>query len=513
MARAVFNSACFKNQALVNISIRSTIVFGSKNVSRNVVSSATEDGSYMYPEMKTSVPGPISLRKMNELERMNKMGSVHFFADYEKSKGNYIVDVDGNVYLDILNQISSLPLGYNHPALVEAVSSPYLKSLMVNRPAMGVNPPLDTYELLQETLLKVAPKGLDNVQTMMCGSCSVENAVKAAMIKYRAYQRGSYLPTDIELESCMRQELPGTPDLCFLSFSQSFHGRTMGALSLTRSKGMYKVDIPGFRWPVSDFPILKYPLSDHIHYNQEEEARCLDMTRQKIRESNERGVYVAGLIVEPIQAEGGDNNASPAFFRSLQEIIGEANGAFICDEVQTGGGPTGKFWAHEHWDLPTPPDFVTFAKKMLVGGFYFKEEFLPKQAFRIFNTWMGDPARVALLKAVIQVIEQDELLSRVRKSGEVLMEGLHDLEKRYPESVEDARGVGTFCAISCSTPELRDQLSLTMRNLGLQNGGNGKRSIRFRPSLIFNESHAVVTTHLMEEAINMCRKARLRHGR
>lgn len=480
---------------------------------RGLVSSAVEDGPHVHPDVRTKVPGPESLRKMEQLEKMNKMGSVHFFADFENSHGNYITDVDGNVYLDVLNQIASLPLGYNHPALEEAMSSPNIKSYMVNRPAMGVNPPADTYDMLQGSLLKVAPPGLSNVQTMMCGSCSVENALKAAMIKFRADQRGSYLPTDIELETCMDQELPGTPDICFLSFSQSFHGRTMGALSLTRSKGMYKVDIPGFKWPVADFPILRYPLEDHIQYNHDEEARCLDMVRQKIMESNARGCHVAGLIVEPIQAEGGDNNASPAFFRQLQEIIHEVNGAFICDEVQTGCGATGKFWAHEHWDLPTPPDFVTFAKKMLVGGFYFKEKFLPKQAFRIFNTWMGDPARVALLKAVVEVIESDKLLERTQRSGAALMEGLLELQTRYPESVEDARGVGTFTAISCSTPELRDKLSFVMRNLGLQNGGNGKRSIRFRPSLIFNESHAALAVEILESAINTCRKERLRHGR
>jgi len=507
----VFSKSWFVNKV---ISVSRTSQKAIYNLGqRGVVSSAVEDGPYSRPEMHTKVPGPLSLQKMSELERMNKMGSVHFFADFEKSQGNYIVDVDGNVYLDIINQIASLPLGYNHPALEDAVSSPYIKRLLVNRPAMGVNPPGDTYDLLLKSLLRIAPRDLKSVQTMMCGSCSVENAMKAAIIKYRAEQRGSFLPTDIELETCMNQELPGTPDVCFLSFSQSFHGRTLGALSLTRSKGMYKVDIPGFKWPVADFPILKYPLEENEQYNMEEEARCLDMVRQRILDSNARGMHVAGLIVEPIQAEGGDNIASPYFFQTLQEIIHAVNGAFIVDEVQTGGGSTGKYWAHEHWDLPIPPDFVTFAKKMQVGGFYFHEKFLPKQAFRIFNTWMGDPARVAILKAVIDVIEEDKLLDRVRSSGAALMTGLLDLQARYPDSVEDARGLGTFCAISCSTPELRDKLSYTMRTLGIQNGGNGKRSIRFRPSLIFNDSHAALIVEILEEAINMCRKEKLRHGR
>jgi len=432
------------------------------------------------------------------------LGAVPFVVDYEKSQGNYIVDADQNVYLDLLTQISSLPLGYNHPALKDAVKEDNVLNYLVNRPALGILPPLDTKTLLNETLLRVKPKGLNYVQTMMCGSCSVENAFKAAMIKYRSDERGSGIPTDIELDTCMRSELPGTPDLTVLSFKTAFHGRTFGSLSATRSKGIHRVDIPLHDWPVADFPLLKYPLHEHEAENREIENRALDSVREQITKYNDMGKSVAAAIVEPIQAEGGDNFATPYFFQELQKLLKELNVAFIVDEVQTGGGGSGKFWAHEHWNLPEAPDMVTFAKRMLVGGFYYKEEFLPEQAYRVFNTWMGDPARNALLKTVIDTIENDSLLERTQSAGTILKNGLTDLQEKYPDVIGDARGLGTFLAVSAKTPETRDKLSANMRQLGLHNGGCGAQSIRFRPALIYNDSHANLTVELMDAALSKC---------
>lgn len=139
-------------------------------------------------------------------------------------------------------------------------------------------------------------------------------------------------------------QAPGAPDLCVVSFSKGFHGRTIGTLSVTHSKAIHKVDIPHFDWPVAPFPETRWPLNQYARENQEEEARCLEALRNTIKETNDRGIHAAGVIVEPIQAEGGDNHASPAFFRGVQEICKEFNAAFIVDEVQTGGGATGKFW-------------------------------------------------------------------------------------------------------------------------------------------------------------------------
>jgi 4-aminobutyrate aminotransferase / (S)-3-amino-2-methylpropionate transaminase len=110
-----------------------------------------------------------------------------------------------------------------------------------------------------------------------------------------------------------------------------------------------------FPWPVCDFPHLKYPLNEFKEENAAEEQRCLDLADHVMKTNP---VKVVGMIVEPIQAEGGDNHASPDFFRRLRAIAKKNNVAFIVDEVQTGCGSTGKFWAHEHWELEDAPDVV-----------------------------------------------------------------------------------------------------------------------------------------------------------
>lgn len=130
----------------------------------------------------TEYPGPNSNKLRKELNQIQNADAIQLFIDYNKSIGNYIVDVDGNTYLDIYSQISSIPLGYNHPALVKAVQDPKNISSFINRPALGILPPKDFTNQLQAALLSVAPKGFTEVQTMACGSCSVENALKGNSI-------------------------------------------------------------------------------------------------------------------------------------------------------------------------------------------------------------------------------------------------------------------------------------------------------------------------------------------
>jgi len=460
-----------------------------------------EDGPYTGPVMKTPSPGPKSLEALQELAAMQMTGSMHFVGDYEKSQGNFIVDVDGNVMLDVYQQIASLPLGYNHHAVRNKVETQEYLSLLVNRPAMAVTPNYQYTSQLKDLLMKVAPKGLDCVQTLMCGACSVENAFKAAFIRYRALQRGNINPTEFELRTAMDNQVPGSTNFCILSFENAFHGRAFGALSATCSNPIHKVDLPAFRWPKAPFPKLKYPLEDFVDDNRDEESRCLEKVFNKIVTSNKEGRNIAGMIVEPIQGEGGNNSASPYFFRSLQAICKEFNVAFIVDEIQTGVGVTGKFWAHEYWDLPEPPDMVTFAKKMLTGGFYFKKEFMPAQPLRIFNTWMGDPSKLALLEPVLETIRSDDLIERTRAAGETLLSGLVKLQDLYPQFLSNARGQGTFSAIDVKDKPTLTRLNMMLRNSGLEIGTCGTAALRFRPALIFTTKHAELCLDMLENEI------------
>lgn len=441
------------------------------------------------PNVVTEVPGPKTKELLKELENIQNTGAVQFFADYDASQGNYIVDVDGNILLDLYTQISSLPLGYNHPDLLAAVNRPENIGTLVNRAAISCFPPSDWVSKLQNALLSVAPPGLKHVQTMACGACSVEQGLKTVFIKYMKDRRGGKPFSELEMESALMNQVPGCPRLSILSFKNGFHGRTMAALACTHTKYIHKLDLPSLDWPIATFPRLKYPLEDFESENRAEERRCLEEVENLIDEWNKKGEPVAGVIVEPIQAEGGDNFASADFFQGLRDITNKHRIGFLLDEVQTGCGVTGKFWAVDHFNLSDPPDVITFSKKMLTGGFYNKESFKPDQGYRIFNTWVGDPSKIVLLEEVVNVIRRDRLLEKVKVTGDHLMSGLKEAQKKYPSLVSRARGLGTFCSFDMPDGATRDKVIYQLRQRGVHTGACGDKTLRFRPALIFEKQH------------------------
>lgn len=176
-----------------------------------------------------------------------------------------------------------------------------------HRAALGVNPNKDWVDNVENAFMRVAPKGLDQVFTVMCGSCANENAFKTAFMYKAAKLRGEKEFTLDELSSCMNNQAPGSPDLSILSFSQAFHGRLFGSLTATASKAIHKVDIPAFNWPKAPFPLLKYPLADHQDHNKKVEKASLEQVERLIVEKAHQQP-VAAVVVEPIQSEGGDNH-------------------------------------------------------------------------------------------------------------------------------------------------------------------------------------------------------------
>lgn len=439
------------------------------------------------PHVRSEIPGPQAKKAIQNLDRVFDTRSVSLLANYNDSVGNYIADVDGNLLLDVYAQIASIPLGYNNPALLAAASSPEMASSLVNRPALGNFPQHDWAEILETGLLKVAPKGLNQVFTATAGSDAVETAYKAAFMYRRRQERGEDVEfTPEEMSSAMNNQSPGSPPLSILSFRSGFHGRLFGSLSTTRSKPIHKLDIPAFDWPQAPFPRLRYPLERHAHENAEEEARCLAETESLIQNFHQP---VAAIIVEPIQAEGGDNHASPAFFRSLREITTRNNVLFIVDEVQTGIGATGKFWAHEHWDLASPPDMVTFSKKAQAAGWYYGNPLLrPNKPYRQFNTWLGDPSRAILFRAIVQEIDRLGLVEHTKRVGDYLYAGLETLARRFPDEILNLRGKGQGTFIAFDSPR-RDDVVRRAKDVGLNIGGSGQRAVRLRPMLVFDNPH------------------------
>jgi 4-aminobutyrate aminotransferase / (S)-3-amino-2-methylpropionate transaminase len=391
--------------------------------------------------------------------------------------------------LDVYAQIASIPLGYNNPNLLKAAVSKEMASAMVNRPALGNFPQHDWADILKTGLLKAAPKGLNQVFTGTTGSDANELAYKAAFMWRRQQDRGgpNVEFTVAEEEAAMNNELiKGQQPLSILSFKSAFHGRLFGSLSTTRSKPIHKLDIPAFDWPQAPFPACKYPLDQNAEYNATEEARCLEEVERLITTYHNKP---AAVIIEPIQSEGGDNHAPPSFFRNLRTLTQKHKVLFIVDEVQTGVGATGKFWAHEHWDLDSPPDMVTFSKKAQAAGYYYADPSLrPNKAYRQFNTWMGDPTRALLFRAIIAEVDRLDLVAHTAKIGAYLYDQLDALAAKYPAEIKNLRGKGQGTFIAWDSPR-RDEVLKKAKAVGINIGGSGPAAVRLRPMLIFQKHH------------------------
>jgi 4-aminobutyrate aminotransferase/(S)-3-amino-2-methylpropionate transaminase len=144
------------------------------------------DGPHIQPRVITKeVPGPRSKALMDEMKEFMETKTIQIFTDLERSQGNYLVDVDGNVFLDTFCNISSLPLGYNHPALMEVATKEDILRPLVTRPALSFYPHSSYVSQVKNALMSVAPKGLNAVTPMMCGSCAVENAIKLSMLNFK----------------------------------------------------------------------------------------------------------------------------------------------------------------------------------------------------------------------------------------------------------------------------------------------------------------------------------------
>lgn len=261
------------------------------------------------------------------------------------------------------------------------------------------------------------------------------------------------------------------PPYSILSFKGGFHGRTIGSLSATRSKPAHKWGIPAFGWPMSIYPTNK----------TEEMSTLKDVEDQLVNDTN-----IAGVIIEPIAAEGGDIHASPDFFNKLNTLSGRFNVPLIVDEVQTSLG-TGKPWAHSSWNCE--PDIIVFSKKTQVGGYFLKERYRTKE-YEIFNTYCGDTLRVLQLGTILDIIDEGNLFESSSRVGGNIISGLN--------IISNIRGEGFIIAFDTPSPQL---LLKNMEDNGILASTCGKTSVRLRPSLIFNDNDCEIFLDKLELSV------------
>jgi 4-aminobutyrate aminotransferase/(S)-3-amino-2-methylpropionate transaminase len=418
-------------------------------------------------------------------------------VDDEKSQGVYLVDVDGNVFLDLFGNFALGALGYNHPAILAVTQSGSFARASANPTSTPFVTTPAWFDFLEALGSEFAPRGMAKVFCVDGGGEGVEAALKAAFIVHgedaRERRGAPRNPLQLSAEEQRRVLDNRGTEAVVIAFHGAFHGRGLGPLSATHSKLIHKADLPAFGWPAVTFPANRFPLRDHEEANQRAEAEALTELERVLDAYAGR---VAAIVVEPVQCEGGDRHASPAFFQRVQALAGAASAAFVLDEVQTGVGVTGALWAHEHFALPKPPDLVCFGKKMQMGGFFAVPRYTITQFGRMYQTRNGDRARAMIAQAVLRTVGAPEFLAGVRATGSHFLAGLEDLARRHPALVTEPRGRGLLLAFDLPTPALRDEVLARTLARGVFASYTGTRSVRLRP-------HLVTTSADVDEALGV----------
>ncbi len=213
---------------------------------------------------------------------------------------------------------------------------------------------------------------------------------------------------------------------------------------------------------------------------------------------------IASIIIEPIQGEGGDNHFRKEFFQQLRDICDENEIMLIFDEVQTGIALTGKWWAHQHY---VKPDLIAFGKKTQVCGTLSTdridevEENVFRKPSRINSTWGGNMVDMKRFKRILEVIEEEKLVSNCETMGMHLQSKINELSLKYPDKISNARGLGLFCAFDCKDAEMRNFVMTKALENDLLILGCGEKSIRFRPPVTVNREELNLGIEILDKVI------------
>ena len=389
--------------------------------------------------------------------------------DLEQSEGSYLVDDQGNRYLDMFSMFASTAIGYNHPHVLENIN--FLGRNAVNKPAMSDVYTKD-YADFMDTFARVAlPKELQYCFFISGGALAVENALKAAF----DWKTKLNFSKGIETEAGQ-----------VIHFKQAFHGRSGYTLSLTNTKDPRKYEyFPKFDWPRIDNPKIIFPETEQnlAQTKQTEELAIKQIEKALVDRKNQ----IACIIIETIQGEGGDNYFRPEFLKKLRSICDQEEILLIFDEVQTGMGMTGKMWAFQHYDVI--PDLISFGKKTQVCGILANKEKLDiipdnvfKESSRINSTFGGNYIDMLRFKLILEVIENENLVENADKMGKYLLDGLQAIAKES-DKIFHVRGKGLFVAFDFIDDKLQNTFINECFKRNLIVLGCGETSVRFRPHL------------------------------
>lgn len=354
-----------------------------------------------------------------------------------EGKGMYVRDIQGNKYIDFVGGIAVCALGHCHPVVTKAISEQAKKLVHVSN-LYYIQPQVE----LAELLAKITPHGVDKFFFCNSGAEAVEGSFKLA-VKHTKRQR-------------------------IIAMEGSFHGRTAATIGATWHAS--------YREP---FAPLIPKVFDFVPFND------LSALKRAITDQT------AAVIVEAIQGEGGVNVPSDDFLPGLRELCDERGVLLICDEIQTGMGRTGKWFACEHWRIK--PDIITMAKA-LGGGFPIGCFGAKSEVMASFSpgdhasTFGGNPLACAASKAVIKTMMRLKLPQRAERMGKYFKECLSELAEKHG-CVRDVRGLGLMLAMELSTKQIADAAVIKAREKGFLINCTADRVLRFVPPLIVEREH------------------------
>jgi 4-aminobutyrate aminotransferase len=438
--------------------------------------------THRLPNIVTELPGPEAKKVLDADARYISPSYTRSYPlVMNRGYGAMIEDVDGNVFLDFNAGVAVCSTGHSHPEVVEAIKKQAEEFIHIS----GTDYYYPHLPALAAKLDASAP-GDDprRVHFGNSGAEAVEGAIKVAM-----YATG-------------RTKLIG--------FYNSFHGRTMGALSLTASKTTQR---RGFGAQALDVTHVPYPNSLRAPFGLSGEAyavECVRFIENTVFKTTVPPQDCAAIVFEPIQGEGGYVVPPQAAVDELVRICHDNDVLLICDEVQAGMGRTGKMWASEHFGLV--PDIFTAAKGIASGlplsATVARADLMNWHVGAHASTFGGNPVAIAASLKTFELLER-ELLANAQAMGERLMDRLEALKSKYPENILDVRGRGLMIGIefvkSVSTkemwPELRDRIVEEAFARGLVILGAGPTAIRFSPPLVIDAEQCDAAVHILDESV------------